>query len=52
MAGFQNENRAEFRAIRAEMKILEQSMTIKLGAMLLAMTGIVVAAIRYLPSAH
>ncbi len=32
------------------MKLLEQRMTIKLGAMLVALGGILIAAIRYMPA--
>lgn len=35
--------------LRAELKQIEQRMTIKLGAMLLALAGLLLAAIRYLP---
>lgn len=38
--------------LRAELKQVEQRMTIKLGAMLLALVGVLLAAIRYLPAGH
>lgn len=38
--------------IKSELKLLEQRMTIKLGAMLLATAGLIVAALRYLPPGH
>jgi len=34
---------------RSELRLLEQRMTVKLGGMLLALAGILLAAIRYLP---
>ncbi|MDR3517505.1 MAG: hypothetical protein P4M00_17000 [Azospirillaceae bacterium] len=40
---------AEVAEIRSDLKLLEQRMTIKLGGMLVVITGILLAAIRYLP---
>ncbi|TGD96975.1 DUF1640 domain-containing protein [Methylobacterium nonmethylotrophicum] len=45
-----SEMRTEFAGVRAEMKLLEQRMTIKLGAMLVALGGILIAAIRTMPA--
>jgi len=47
-SAFQKDTRNEFSAVRAEMKLLEQRMTIKLGAMLAAFAGILIAAMRFL----
>lgn len=41
--------KAEVVEVRSEIRLLEQRMTIKLGAMLLALAGLLLAAIRYLP---
>ena len=43
------ELKAEITGVRSELKLLEQRMTIKLGGMLVVITGILLAAIRYLP---
>lgn len=48
IAANQRDNKAEFTAIRSEMKLLEHRMTIKLGAMLAAFAGILIAAMRFL----
>lgn len=42
----------EIALVRADMRDLENRMTIKLGGMLVVITGILLAAIRYLPAAH
>jgi predicted nucleic acid-binding Zn-ribbon protein len=47
-SAYQKDTRNEFAAIRSEMKLLEQRMTIKLGAMLAAFAGILIAAMRFL----
>ncbi|MET7242419.1 hypothetical protein ABZT49_03555 [Methylobacterium sp. EM32] len=47
-SAFQKDVRNEFAAVRSEMKLLEQRMTIKLGAMLAAFAGILIAAMRFL----
>ncbi len=39
IAAFKIETRTEFASVRSEMKLLEQRMTIKLGAMLVALSG-------------
>ena len=44
--------KSDVAAIRTEMLLLEQRMTIKLGGMLIVAVGIVLAAIRYLPAGH
>ncbi|MGE7417090.1 DUF1640 domain-containing protein [Methylobacterium tarhaniae] len=49
-ATVRSEMKTEFAAVRSEMKLLEQRMTIKLGAMLVALGGILIAAIRYMPA--
>jgi hypothetical protein len=43
--------RAEVADARAESRLLEQRMTVKLGAMLVALAGFLVAVLRYLPPA-
>lgn len=59
-AAIRAETKTEFAAVRAELRsetgkvehrleLLEQRMTIRLGGMLLALAGIIIAAIRYLP---
>ncbi|MGX7703624.1 coiled-coil domain-containing protein [Methylobacterium sp. Gmos1] len=48
-AAVRSEMKTEFAAVRSDMKLLEQRMTIKLGAMLVALVGILLAAIRYMP---
>ncbi|AWN45089.1 hypothetical protein DK419_01035 [Methylobacterium terrae] len=50
MAAFKSDTKNEFASVRSEMKLLEQRMTIKLGAMLVALGGILIAAIRYMPA--
>lgn len=50
LAAFKIETRNEFTAVRLETKLLEQRMTIKLGAMLVALGGILIAAIRTMPA--
>ncbi|WP_288585523.1 hypothetical protein [uncultured Methylobacterium sp.] len=49
-AAVRSEMKTEFAVVRADMKLLEQRMTIKLGAMLVALVGILLAAIRYMPA--
>ncbi len=49
-AAVRSEMKTEFAAVRADMNLLEQRMTIKLGAMLVALVGILLAAIRYMPA--
>lgn len=44
--------KSEVALVRADMRDLENRMTIKLGGMLVVITGILLAAIRYLPAAH
>lgn len=44
-----SEMKAESTSIRSELKLLEHRMTIKLGGMLFALAGILIAASRYLP---
>jgi hypothetical protein len=44
------EMKSEFAAVRPDMKLLEQRVTIKLGVMLVALVGILLAAIRYMPA--
>ena len=44
--------KSEIASVRADMRDLENRMTIKLGGMLVVITGILLAAIRYLPAAH
>lgn len=41
----------EIAQVRADMRDLENRMTIKLGGMLVVITGVLLAAIRYLPQA-
>ncbi|MCF3324960.1 hypothetical protein, partial [Escherichia coli] len=48
VASNQRDNKADFTAIRSEMRLLEHRMTIKLGAMLAAFAGILIAAMRFL----
>lgn len=38
--------------LKHEIALLEQRMIIKLGGMLVVITGVLLAAIRYLPAAH
>jgi len=45
------ELKAETSDIRSELKLLEQRVIIKLGGMAVVITGILLAAIRYLPPA-
>lgn len=47
-----DELKHEVALLRADMRDLESRMTIKLGGMLVVITGILLAAIRYLPAAH
>lgn len=47
-SAFQTDVRNEFAAVRSEMKLLEQRMTIKLGAMLAAFAVILIAAMRFM----
>ncbi|KJV07443.1 hypothetical protein VZ95_05895 [Elstera litoralis] len=42
----------EIALVRADMRDLENRMTIKLGAMLVVMTGILLTAVRYFGAAH
>ncbi|UHC17005.1 CCDC90 family protein [Methylobacterium currus] len=49
-ASVRQEMTTEFASARSDMKLLEQRMTIKLGAMLVAPVGILLAAIRYMPA--
>ncbi|OAS22469.1 coiled-coil domain-containing protein [Methylobacterium platani] len=49
-AAVPSEMRTESTSVRSELKLLEQRMTIKLGAMLVALGGILIAAIRYMPA--
>jgi len=53
IAAIRAESKADIGALRADMhsgfQILEQRMTIRLGTMLIALAGILIAAIRYLP---
>ncbi|MET7245013.1 coiled-coil domain-containing protein [Methylobacterium sp. EM32] len=49
-AAVRSEMKTEFAAVRSDMKLLEHRMTIKLGAMLVALVGILLAAIRYMPA--
>ncbi len=44
--------KSEVALVRADMRDLENRMTIKLGGMLVVITGVLLAAIRYLPAAH
>jgi hypothetical protein len=39
-------------ATKSDIRELELSMTIKLGGLIVAATGIILAALRYLPVAH
>ena len=39
-------------ATKTDLQLLEQRMTIKLGGLIVAATGLVMAAIRYLPAGH
>jgi hypothetical protein len=39
-------------AVRADIRELELRMTIKLGGLMIAATGVILAAIRYLPGSH
>lgn len=41
--------RSEIADVRGELRLLEQRMTVKLGGMLVAAVGILIAAMRYLP---
>lgn len=49
-AAARSEMKTDFASVRSEMKLLEQRMTIKLGAMLVALGGILIAAIRTMPA--
>ncbi len=56
LTAVKNELKAEIKhevaLVRADMRDLENRMTIKLGGMLVVITGILLAAIRYLPTTH
>ncbi|WP_298956490.1 DUF1640 domain-containing protein [uncultured Methylobacterium sp.] len=43
--------RSEIADVRGELRLLEQRMTVRLGGMLVAAVGVLIAAMRYLPSA-
>ncbi|MGE7413397.1 hypothetical protein [Methylobacterium tarhaniae] len=43
--------RSEIADVRGELRLLEQRMTVKLGGMLVAAVGVLIAAMRYLPPA-
>lgn len=49
-AAVRSEMKTEFAAVRSDMELLERRMTIKLGAMLVALVGILLAAIRSMPA--
>lgn len=44
--------KAEIAAVRSEIRELELRMTIRLGGLIVAATGVILAAIRYLPPGH
>ncbi|MBP2230004.1 hypothetical protein J2847_003307 [Azospirillum agricola] len=49
IAAVRSELRANIADVRSDLRLLEQRMTVKLGGMLLAFAGVLLAAIRYLP---
>lgn len=44
--------RADISAVRSEIRELELRMTVKLGGLMVVATGVILAAIRYLPVGH
>jgi hypothetical protein len=52
IAALRAELKADIGALRAELELLRRDMTIRLGGTLVVAVGVILAAIRYLPSAH